>query len=138
MPLVSEAYHNSARTIGEQECGGAVFEIDHLREGLGTDHEDVRRGARADQRVGLADAIAKPGAGGGDVVGGGVGGAQLRGQFGARPGVWSKWETVDKITVSMLEASMPARSMAMRAAAREDSRSSPSPIQRRSAMPVRC
>ncbi len=93
----------------------------------------------AHQRVGLAHAVAVPGARGGDVVRGGRGRAEPVGDDrGAQRGSAWKYVTVETMTASRSAPVRPASSSARRAACSQRSSTSVSaPARRRVTMPVR-
>ena len=66
---VGGADHHGAGAVAEQEGDGALGVVDDVGELFRADDQDVVGGAGADQRVGLGDAVAVAGAGGGDVEG---------------------------------------------------------------------
>ncbi len=103
------------RRAGTRSCGRSGSTT--VGELLGADHERVVRGAGADERVGLGDAVGEPGAGRVDVVGRGGVRADAVGEHARRAtGSAATLLMVATITRSIWSGAMPDFSIASRAA----------------------
>src|SRR5690349_7152280 len=80
--LVGGSDHRAARAVGEDEGGAAVVQARDVGEPLDADHQHVLGAAAADHVRAEREAVAEPGAGGRDVEGGRLVGAELVGDRG--------------------------------------------------------
>ena len=80
--VVARADDGRAGAVGEDERGAAVADVGEVGEPLDADHQHVAGAAAADHVGGQRDAVAEAGAGGGDVEGRGLVGAELVGDRG--------------------------------------------------------
>ena len=77
VPAPRPAEHHRAGAVAEQDAGRAIAPVEQPREHLGADHQRRIGQSRLDLRVGLRQRVDEPAAGGGQVEGGDVVGADL-------------------------------------------------------------